>query len=149
MTDKSARSDGPGLERMRLDKWLWAARFFKTRSLAVDDIARGRISVNDQIAKASRELRCGDRVDLRLDAQHGALVRSVVVVALSQQRGSASVAQGLFAETAESVARREAWAERRRANAEPADTIEHGRPTKRDRRQISDWNRWSASVDPD
>lgn len=149
MTDLSARHGGADPERVRLDKWLWAARFFKTRSLAADDIARGRISVNDQVAKASRELRCGDRVDIRLDARQGALIRSVVVVGLSQQRGPASVAQALFEETADSVERRLRWAERRQEQAEPAAAIEHGRPTKRDRRLIGDWNRWSASIDPD
>ena len=142
-------SESSPTDRMRLDKWLWAARFFKTRSLAADEIARGRVSVNDQVAKASRDLRCGDRVDLRLPAQQGALVRSVVVTALSQQRGPAPVAQGLYSETAESLERRAHWAEHRREQAEPAQAIEHGRPTKRDRRQIADWNRWSASVEPD
>ena len=88
-------SESSPTDRMRLDKWLWAARFFKTRSLAADEIARGRVSVNDQVAKASRELRSGDRVDLRLPAQQGALVRSVIVTALSQLRGPAPVAQGL------------------------------------------------------
>lgn len=142
-------SESSPTDRMRLDKWLWAARFFKTRSLAADEIARGRVSVNDQVAKASRDLRCGDRVDLRLPAQQGALVRSVVVTALSQQRGPAPVAQGLYSETAESLERRAHWAEHRREHAEPATAIEHGRPTKRDRREIADWNRWSASVEPD
>jgi len=136
-------------DRMRLDKWLWAARFFKTRSLAADEIARGRVSVNEQVAKASRELHCGDRIDLRLPAQQGALVRSVVVTALSQQRGPASVAQGMYSETAESLERRAHWAEHRREQTEPALAIEHGRPTKRDRRQIAEWDRWSASVEPD
>ncbi|HEY9067545.1 MAG TPA: RNA-binding S4 domain-containing protein [Burkholderiaceae bacterium] len=146
---KTTTTNAPTAERVRLDKWLWAARFFKTRSLAAEEIARGRVSVNDQVAKASRELRCGDRIDLRLPAQQGALVRSVVVTALSPQRGSATVAQGLYVETAESLARRAHWAERRREQAEPAMAIEHGRPTKRDRRQLADWNRWSASVDPE
>ena len=72
-------SESSPTDRMRLDKWLWAARFFKTRSLAADEIARGRVSVNDQVAKASRELRSGDRVDLRLPAQQGALVRSCLL----------------------------------------------------------------------
>lgn len=136
-------------DRIRLDKWLWVARFFKTRSLAAEEIARGRVSVNDQVAKASRELRAGDRIDLRQGPQHGSLVRSVVVLGVSAQRGPASVAQALYEESAESIERRRLWAERRRENAEPAETIEHGRPTKRDRRQIADWNRWSASVEPD
>src|SRR3954469_4660632 len=131
--------------RVRLDKWLWAARFYKTRALASDDVAKGRIDVNGQAAKASRELRIGDRLDLR----HGPLLRSVVVERLTPQRGSATVAQTMYAETPESVERRERWQRERRERPEPAQAIEHGRPTKRDRRQIADWNRWSASVDPD
>ena len=148
-TATNTTTNAPASDRMRLDKWLWAARFFKTRSLAAEEIARGRVSVNDQVAKASRELHCGDRIDLRLPAQQGSLVRSVVVMALSPQRGPATVAQGLYSETAESIARRAEWAERRREQAEPAMAIEHGRPTKRDRRELADWNRWSASVEPD
>lgn len=133
----------PGLtEKLRLDKWLWAARFYKTRSLAAEDIEKGRIEVNEQVAKASRELRAGDRVDIR---QTGGLVRTVVVRALSTIRGPAPQAQQLYEETTESLARRAEHAERRRLGAEPADTIEQGRPTKRDRRQLVDWQRWSAT----
>jgi ribosome-associated heat shock protein Hsp15 len=127
--------------RVRLDKWLWAARFFKTRALAGDDIALGRVSVNGQAAKASRELRPGDRVVLR----QGSVQRTVDVLALSQQRGPAPVAQALYEEMAESIQARQRAAEARRA--EPAAGIEHGRPTKRDRRKLADWQRWSASLD--
>jgi len=135
----------PGLtERLRLDKWLWAARFYKTRSLAAEDIDKGRIAVNEQVAKPSRELKAGDRVDIR---QTGGLVRTVVVQALSTVRGPAPQAQLLYQETEESVQRRARFAEQRRLASEPADTIEQGRPTKRDRRQLADWQRWSASVD--
>lgn len=131
-------------DRLRLDKWLWAARFFKTRSLAAEEIERGRVSVNGQPAKASRELRPGDRVTLR----QGALQRDIEVRAISRLRGPAPVAQQLYAETAESVARREAADQTRRlAGADPALAMEHGRPTKRDRRRLTDWQRWSASVD--
>ncbi len=130
-------------ERVRLDKWLWAARFFKTRALASDEIARGRISVNGQPAKASRELRPGDRIVLR----QGVVERTVDVRALSQQRGPAQVAQALFEETAESLQARQAAAAARRE--EPASSIEQGRPTKRDRRKLADWQRWSASIDDD
>jgi ribosome-associated heat shock protein Hsp15 len=134
----------PGLtERLRLDKWLWAARFYKTRSLAVEDIDKGRIQVNEQTAKASRELRAGDRVDIR----HGPLTRTVGVQALSTVRGPAPQAQLLYAETEESIQRQKQFAEQRRMGAEPADTIEQGRPTKRDRRQLADWERWSVSID--
>ncbi|MFY9477130.1 MAG: RNA-binding S4 domain-containing protein [Aquabacterium sp.] len=131
-------------QRVRLDKWLWAARFYKTRSLAAEDIDKGRIQVNEQVAKASRELRPGDRVDMR---QAGGLVRTVVVQALSAIRGPAPQAQLLYTETPDSIQRRQQYAEQRRQGVEPADTIQQGRPTKRDRRDLVDWQRWSASVD--
>jgi ribosome-associated heat shock protein Hsp15 len=130
-------------ERLRLDKWLWAARFYKTRGLAADEIGKGRVQVNEQVAKASRELRAGDVVQIR----QGPAVRTVVVCALSTVRGPATQAQRLYEETAESIAARQAALEQRRHTAEPAEAIEHGRPTKRDRRQLADWQRWSASAD--
>lgn len=129
--------------RMRLDKWLWAARFYKTRGLAAEEVGKGRVSVNGQSAKASRELKPGDLLELR----QGEVLRTVEVKALSHLRGPAPVAQALYAETQESIARREKAAEQRRVAAEPAQAIEQGRPTKRDRRKLADWNRWSASLD--
>jgi ribosome-associated heat shock protein Hsp15 len=131
------------LDRMRLDKWLWAARLYKTRSQAADEIGKGRIGVNDQVAKASRELRVGDLLTLR----QGPVTRVVRVLGLSAVRGPAPVAQALYQETPESVAAREAAAAQRRLGVEPAASQLQGRPTKRDRRQLADWNRWSASVD--
>lgn len=131
------------LERVRLDKWLWAARFYKTRSLAADEIAKGRAEVNGQPAKPAREVRVGDTVLLR----QGPVQRTVEVVALSNVRGPAPVAQALYRETADSIQRREAQAQARRMGSEPALAIEAGRPTKRDRRQLADWQRWSASAD--
>ncbi|MDQ6679655.1 MAG: RNA-binding S4 domain-containing protein [Pseudomonadota bacterium] len=128
---------------VRLDKWLWAARFFKTRGLSSDEIAKGRVSINGQAAKPSREVRVGDRIELR----QSQVPRTVLVLDTSNTRGPAPVAQALYEETAESVALRERLAHERRL--EPAHAIEQGRPTKRDRRQLADWNRWSASVDPD
>lgn len=134
----------PGLiDRLRLDKWLWAARFFKTRALAADEIDKGRIAVNDQVAKASRELKAGDRIDIR----QGYLTQTVVVRALSTIRGPALHAQMLYEETPESLERRRVHAEQRRHVVEPAATIEQGRPTKKDRRKLADWQRWSASSD--
>lgn len=130
-------------DRVRLDKWLWAARFYKTRSLAAEEIGKGRVTVNEQAAKASREVRVGDRLALR----QGAVTRVVLVRGLSQVRGPAPVAQALYEETPESIAAREAAAAQRRLGVEPADALQQGRPTKRDRRQLADWNRWSASVD--
>jgi ribosome-associated heat shock protein Hsp15 len=129
----------------RLDKWLWAARFFKTRSLSAEDIGKGRVQVNGQSAKASREVRPGDLVELR----QGAVTRTVIVKASSDKRGSATIAQQLYEETAQSIQRRQQQALERQLNPEPSLSIEQGRPTKRDRRQMADWNRWSASIDPE
>lgn len=130
-------------DRVRLDKWLWAARLYKTRSLAADEIGKGRISVNGQVAKASREVKPTDRLEVR----QGVITRTLVVLGLSQVRGPAPVAQTLYEETAESKAAREAAAAQRRLGVEPADSLEQGRPTKRDRRQLVDWQRWSVSLD--
>ncbi len=134
---------------MRVDKWLWAARFYKTRSLATEDIDKGRVQVNTQVAKPSRELRVGDVLQLR----QGPVQRTVVVAGLSHLRGPAPVAQALYQETADSLAARTHAAEARRLAAEPALSIGQGRPTKRDRRDIErtqhDWQRWSASIDDD
>ena len=130
---------------MRLDKWLWVARFYKTRALAADDIGRGRVSVNGQVAKASRELKPGDQLQWR----QALVQRTVLVRGLSLQRGPASVAQQLYEETAESIAARERAVQARRLGAEPAASIEQGRPTKRDRRQLADWQRWTAVAPPD
>jgi ribosome-associated heat shock protein Hsp15 len=133
-------------ERMRLDKWLWAARFYKTRALAVAAIDKGRVQVNGQAAKRARELHAGDRVALR-QGERGEIAREVQVLGLSEQRGPATVAQRLYAETAASVAARDAASLARAQQVEPAHAIEHGRPTKRDRRELADWQRWSASAD--
>lgn len=136
---------GDGRSGVRLDKWLWAARLFKTRALAADEIGKGRASVNGTPAKASREVAVGDCIELRQGPVH----RTLVVQGLSTVRGPAPLAQTLYAETPESVAAREAAALARRLAHEPAAALEQGRPTKRDRRQLADWNRWSASLDPD
>ena len=130
-------------DRVRLDKWLWVARFYKTRALATDEIGRGRVMVNDQVAKASREIKPGDVLALR----QGPVTRTLVVRGLSHQRGPAPVAQALYEETPDSIALREKAAEQRRSGAEPAQSIEQGRPTKRNRRELADWQRWSASAD--
>jgi len=131
---------------MRLDKWLWAARFYKTRGLAAEFIEKGRVQVNGQSVKRSRELRVGDLLGLRQGAQ-GEVAREVRVLALSDVRGPAPVAQTLYEETAQSIAAREAAAKARAYVTDPALTIEQGRPTKRNRRELADWQRWSASVD--
>ena len=133
------------MEHLRIDKWLWAARFYKTRSLATEEIGKGRVLVNEQPVKPAREVRVGDRVTLR----QGVVTLTVIVRALSGQRGPAPVAQQLYEETAASRHAREKAAEERRLGTEPAHSIEQGRPTKRDRRNIERaWNaRWSASID--
>jgi len=133
------------MEKIRIDKWLWAARFFKTRSLATDEVQRGRVQMEQRDIKPSREVQVGDTVTL----WQGQVQRTVVVKGISGQRGSAPVAQQLYAETAESLTKRAQEAERRRLSPEPAASIEHGRPTKRDRRNLEKgWNdRWSASLD--
>lgn len=129
---------------VRLDKWLWAARFFKTRAVAVDAIAKHRVEINGQPAKPSRELHVGDTLSLR---EPGMPPRVVQVLGLSEIRGPAPAAQQLYAETADSLAARDQAREARRQGVEPAQALTQGRPTKRDRRQLADWNRWSASVD--
>jgi ribosome-associated heat shock protein Hsp15 len=141
-------AEGP-CARVRLDKWLWAARCCKTRALAAEEVARGRVLVNGQPAKPARELRLGDLLTLRLGEQR----RELRVAALRTQRGPAAIAQTMYEETAESMQARQAAAERRRQGVEPALAIAHGRPTKHDRREIerarAAWQRWSASADPD
>ena len=136
-------------ERMRLDKWLWCARFYKTRALAAEEIDRGRVELNGADVKRAHDVKVGDSLVLRREG----VTRTVVVRGLSGQRGPAPVAQALYEETPESKATREAAAERGRYEREPAHTIEHGRPTKRGRRDIDEqsrqgWgDRWSASID--
>jgi ribosome-associated heat shock protein Hsp15 len=133
------------MEKVRIDKWLWAARFYKTRSLATEEVHKGHVQVNGVDVKASREVRVGDTLRL---LQAG-VTRSLVVLGISAQRGSAPVAQALYAETPQSLQLRAADAERRRLAPEPALSIEKGRPTKRDRRDLQkSWgDRWSASLD--
>ena len=138
----------PCMDRLRIDKWLWAARFYKTRSLATDEINKGRVAINGVEAKPAREVKVGDTVALRREG----FTRTVVVKGLSGVRGPAPVAQQLYEETVESIAERERAAEQRRYAREPAHAIEHGRPTKRGRRELDEaqrgWgDRWSASID--
>jgi ribosome-associated heat shock protein Hsp15 len=131
---------------VRLDKWLWAARFYKTRALAVEEITKGRVEINGASVKPSRDVKIGDSLKLR----QGQIEREVKVLGLSHVRGPAPQAQALYAETPESMAAREKAAEQRRLAPEPAQTIaenRQGRPTKVDRRKLAEWNRWSAEAD--
>ena len=130
---------------MRIDKWLWAARFYKTRSLAAQELDKGRVQLNGHAVKPSHDIKPGDTLTLR----QGSVLREVLVKGLSMQRGPAPVAQALYEESADSIEKRLFAAEHRKLNSEPAASIEHGRPTKRDRRSIDKgWDsRWSASID--
>ena len=130
---------------MRIDKWLWAARFYKTRSLAAQELDKGRVQLNGHAVKPAHEIKPGDKLMLR----QGTVLREVQVLGLSMQRGPAPVAQALYEESADSVAKRLLAAEQRQLHSEPAQTIAHGRPTKRDRRSIDKgWDsRWGASID--
>lgn len=119
------------LDRMRLDKWLWAARFFKTRSLATQAIDNGRVKLNGERVKPARDVKPGDRLDIHL----GEMDWTLTVRALAMQRGPAPVAQALYEEDPASLARRQQQASDRKLAANPAAAIK-GRPTKRDRRQI-------------
>ena len=118
-------------EKTRLDKWLWAARFFKTRALAADAIESGKIEVNDDRPKRGRAVHVGDRLSIRL----GPYQHRLVVRALSGRRGPATAARELYEETAESIAGRERTAERLRS-APPPVFYEGGRPTKKNRRDF-------------
>jgi ribosome-associated heat shock protein Hsp15 len=119
------------VDEVRIDKWLWAARFFKTRSLATEAVAGGKVHVNDARVKPARELHLGDTVDITI----GGLRRTVVVQGLAEKRGPAATAQALYAETPESVERREQHiAERKLARPLGADL--GARPTKLDRRRL-------------
>ncbi|MCA3219715.1 MAG: RNA-binding S4 domain-containing protein [Burkholderiales bacterium] len=118
---------------VRLDKWLWAARFFKTRSLATDAIDLGRVRLAGERIKPAREVRVGERYEITI----GETRFEIVVRALSAVRGPAPVARTLYEETADSVERRQRRAEVRRFGAEPAQELK-GRPTKRDGRLLRD-----------
>jgi ribosome-associated heat shock protein Hsp15 len=117
--------------RVRLDKWLWAARFYKTRMLAADAIDSGRIAVNDERSKRSKLVQAGDRIRIRI----GPYEHLVIVRGVSEKRGSATIAATLYEEEAESKKAREVMAVHMKAMR--ANTgYESGRPTKKDRRDI-------------
>ncbi|WP_086487362.1 RNA-binding S4 domain-containing protein [Thioflexithrix psekupsensis] len=118
-------------EPIRLDKWLWSARFFKTRSLATEAISGGKVQVNQQRCKPSRAVRVGDQITVRTPAWE----KVVWVRGLSRQRGPATVAALLYEETPESIQQREAEAILRKSQA-GLFTAPDSRPNKRDRRLI-------------
>jgi len=136
-------------DKVRVDKWLWAARFFKTRTLATDEVNKGRVQINGAEVKPSRDVKVGDLLSIRREG----FIQTVSILGLSHIRGPASTAQLLYAETPESISAKATWAEQRRYMREPSTSIENGRPTKRNRRDLDEtrnqgWNdRWSASID--
>lgn len=119
------------MEGIRIDKWLWAARFFKTRSMATDAVDSGKVKLNEDRVKPARSVKNGDTLSI----DNGATEWEVVVTGLADKRGSATIAQGLYKETEASITKRQAAAEDRRFFREPSSAIK-GRPTKRDRRLI-------------
>ena len=128
------RKNEVGYPAVRLDKWLWAARFFKTRQLAVDAIAAGRVEVNGDRVKPARTIKPGDQLLLRKPPVEYRLV----VSAVAEKRGSAMIARALFVESSESIAARERLVAELREMPPP---LFRGRPTKKDRRTIEQWQR--------
>jgi ribosome-associated heat shock protein Hsp15 len=122
--------------RLRIDKWLWSARFFKTRSLASDAVNKGHVRSAGEAVKASKDVRVGDLVQIEIDHVQW----EVEVLGMCEVRGPASIAQTLYAETEAGRAKRTAEQERRRLFREPAAVLQ-GRPTKRDRRTIDKLSR--------
>ena len=119
-------------DNVRIDKWLWAARFFKTRTLAADAVERGRVKVGGDNVKAARSVKLNDKIFI----DNGSNRWEVVVLGLSDKRGAAPIAQTLYRETQDSIDKRANDQEARRLFPEPGSTIK-GRPTKRDRRALS------------
>jgi ribosome-associated heat shock protein Hsp15 len=119
-------------DNVRIDKWLWAARFFKTRSLATDAVDRGRVRIGGEPIKPARTVKAGDKLSI----DNGSDRWEVVVQAISGVRGPAPVARTLYQETEDSVQRRAHDQEARRLFPEPGSSIK-GRPTKRDRRALN------------
>ncbi|SRR5450830_655456 len=119
------------MDTTRIDKWLWAARFFKTRSLATEAVERGKVRLNDERTKPSHNVKAGDRLQI----DNGADQWQVQVCAIADKRGSAVQAQTLYGESAASVEQRRLRSEKQHLFQEPAAAIK-GRPTKRDRRLL-------------
>ena len=129
---KPSEHDQTTAGRVRIDKWLWAARFFKTRSLAADAIGAGKVEVNDERVKPAKLIQLGDAITVRL----GPYLHVVRVRGLSERRGPATVAATLYEETPGSIAARAKLAEQLRMAPAAFVYEEKGRPTKRDRREI-------------
>ena len=127
---------------VRLDKWLWAARFFKTRQLAIEAVTAGHVELNGERAKPAKSVRPGDDVTIRKPPYEFLLV----VMAVSEKRGAATIARTLFTETAGSIAAREKLAAELRDMPAP---VFKGRPTKRDRRTLENWQRAASLLNDD
>ena len=121
---------------VRIDKWVWAARFFKTRSLAQTAVSGGKVRLKDERVKVAKEVKVGDTLSVRI----GEYEWGVVVTALSEKRGSAEIARTLYEETADSIAKRLAQIAERRAEVSVWGERK-GRPTKRERREVEKWQR--------
>jgi ribosome-associated heat shock protein Hsp15 len=119
------------VERVRIDRWLWAARFFKTRGAATEAVVGGHVHVNGERVKPARDVKVGDRLEIRRGQQRF----TIVVTGLAERRGPASAAAELYEETAESIAERARRREERRL-ARPLGADLSARPTKRDRRRL-------------
>jgi len=128
---KFANQPDNDANKMRIDKWLWAARFFKTRSLAIEAIDSGKVLVNEERVKPAKTIDVGNLIAIRL----GPYTFVVEVLGLSDKRGPAPQAQKLYQETEESIKKREALTFERKAQAQIVERGE-GRPTKKDRRDI-------------
>lgn len=121
----------PGLQAVRIDKWLWAARFFKTRSLATEAVDGGKVKVNGQRVRPAKEVHVGDAVEVHI----GEYVWELAVTGLADRRGPTELARSLYEESEASQTRRQAQIAERKLRLEPAAGL-HGRPTKRDRRAM-------------
>ena len=120
------------LSTTRIDKWLWAARFFKTRSLATNAVELGRVLQTEPTVKPAHAVKIGDLLEIH----HADQIWQVEVIKILEVRGAASIAQTMYAETAESITKRQQRAEHRRLHTEPAAQLQQ-RPTKRQRRQLN------------
>ena len=127
------------VDKVRIDKWLWAARFFKTRSLATQAVEGGRVRLNGERCKPAKEVRAGDRLLVHI----GEIEWELAVLALSDKRGPATVARSLYEESEQSLTRRQTQLEERRMQLNPAAALK-GRPTKKNRRRI---RRFSESLE--
>lgn len=123
------------MDKLRIDKWLWAARFFKTRSLATQAVEGGRVKLNGERCKPAREVKAGDQLIIHISE----LEWEITLLAVSDRRGPATFARTLYEESAGSIGRRQARMDERRTQLNPAATLK-GRPTKKDRRKLHRFN---------